>query len=181
MANHTILDFLVADRESPPSLEVLIESEGIQLEKNAKLHNDIVGQLELLEENGFRISTNRQDHDYRKRFTMAHELGHWAIHQHLLIYSDDANARGVDDNKAFRSTDVGNFYNTKINLEHEREANRFAAVLLMPKGLIMKHHDLNFKNYPRSRAFQRMYHYFKVSPAALRWRLKSLGLETDVA
>ena len=49
MANHTILDFLVADRETPPSLEVLIESEGIQLEKNAKLHNDIVGQLELFQ------------------------------------------------------------------------------------------------------------------------------------
>jgi Zn-dependent peptidase ImmA (M78 family) len=91
---------------------------------NAVLHPDILGQIARTRD-GFAISVQSKDHERRKRFTAAHELGHYLFHRDLL-------EEGTDDDKAYRSTKRGNFYNQNIKKWHETEANRFAANLLMP-------------------------------------------------
>lgn len=65
---------------------------------------------------------------------MAHELAHFLFHCSLI-------GDGVDDSKAYRSTNTGKFYNTSITRQHETQANQFAASILMPESLVRKLHD----------------------------------------
>lgn len=68
----------------------------------------------------------------RERFSIAHELGHWAMHRGETV--------------ACRSTDIGKF--SKGN-EVERAADQYAANLLMPWSLFKAecrgHHRLDLK------------------------------------
>ena len=56
-------------------------------------------------------------------------LGHYIYHRSLI-------GDGVDDDRAYRSTIVGKYHNTRIGPREETEANRFAADVLMPWGVI---------------------------------------------
>jgi len=167
-----ILEILTAENPSRPDLPLILESNNVELDIDASLHPEIVGQIERLKSGLFRVSANKTDHPYRKNFTVAHELGHWFRHRDLL-------GTGTDDSKAYRAENIGKFYNTAIGPKGEAEANSFAAALLMPKKLVIEHHGPNFRDYAPNTAFQRLYHYFKVSPSAMRWRLNNLGLQHD--
>lgn len=61
------------------------------------------------------ISINIASSSSRKRFSLAHELGHWHFHRGKLLFC--------------RASDIGGI---RTRSEHERVANRFAADLLMP-------------------------------------------------
>ncbi|WP_408636412.1 ImmA/IrrE family metallo-endopeptidase [Paracoccus onchidii] len=51
------------------------------------------------------------------------------LHRHLV-------GDGIDDDRAYRSTEVGKYHNTLIGPKEETEANKFAANLLMPRDAI---------------------------------------------
>ena len=78
---------------------------GIKL-KQAWLADGISGMLENIGET-FLITINALDSDTRQRFTLAHEIGHYMLHRHLV-------GDGVDDDRAYRSTQVGKYHNTLI-------------------------------------------------------------------
>jgi len=120
--------------EAPVNIEGIIRSLGVELDKKAELDDDISGQIEKLPDGSYKISVNKNDHYFRQRFTMAHELGHFLFHRSLI-------GDGVDDNKAYRSTSQGRFYNTNMTGKHETQANQFAASVLMPEPLVSKLHD----------------------------------------
>lgn len=116
-------------QKAPVDIEGLIRELGIELDKKADLDEGIAGQIERLEDGRYKISVNKKDHYYRQRFTMAHELGHYFFHRSLI-------GDGIDDNKAYRSTSEGRFYNVNIKPAHETLANQFAASILMPEPLV---------------------------------------------
>jgi len=72
---------------------------------------------------GFAIFVNESEPVHRRRFTVAHEVGHFLLHRHLL----DEGAI-VDDA----------FYRSRLSNRLEAEANRAAAEILMPWHLINK-------------------------------------------
>jgi len=143
-------------------IESMIRSFGIDLDMTASLHPDIVGQIAKLGER-YKISVQGSDHINRKRFTAAHELGHFLYHRDLL-------GDGVDDDKMYRSKNVGQFFNRSIKPRHETEANNFAAQILMPQRHVRSEH---MRHHGQLRDIARA---FAVSPAAMRIRLDSLGL-----
>lgn len=144
-------------------VEGAIRSFGILLKMDAILHPEIVGQIER-RGSGYVISVQGNDHPNRKRFTAAHELGHYIFHRDLLD-------EGIDDNRMYRSTNVGKFYNRSIKPWHETEANRFAASFLMPENLVKRYHTIHRGD------LRAMAREFAVSPAAMRIRLQGLGLQ----
>ena len=73
-------------------------------------------------ESGYAIYTNANHPPTRRRFTIAHELGHYVLH-HALI------GEGITDDALYRS---------RLGGPLEREANRFAAKLLMPWNLVIE-------------------------------------------
>lgn len=94
----------------------------------------------------------------RKRFTLAHEFGH-----HVLLHVNEHGDR------LLRDTD-GNF-NSNVNDSREREANQFAAELLMPKDTL--HFAIGQKGYT---TIDSLANLFGVSQAAMKWRLVNLGM-----
>jgi Zn-dependent peptidase ImmA (M78 family)/DNA-binding XRE family transcriptional regulator len=100
-----------------------------------------------------------KDNEGRRRFTLAHELGH-----HLLRHSASFH---VD----FRDAGVSAGDSPGYNWQHERAANEFAANLLMPADLVREafRHDEDV---------HRLATAFAVSRAAMGFRLAALGLRT---
>jgi hypothetical protein len=100
----------------------------------------------------------------RRRFTIAHELGHWRLH-----------AAGPDAQARFcRSDEVGGDPAQLAHLaELEREANRFAAALLMPEALVRELAAATRLSIPL------MARRFGVSAPAMQVRLQTLSLLPD--
>lgn len=100
----------------------------------------------------------------RRRFTIAHELGHWRMH----ATAGDAHARFC------RSDDIGA---SAAQLKHvarlEREANRFAAALLMPELLVRELAAGTRLSVPL------LARRFGVSVPAMQVRLQTLDLLPD--
>ena len=113
---------------APVDVEGAARALGIEV-RHAFLEREISGQIERLPGGRYRITVNALDASTRRRFTVAHELGHFIYHRPLI-------GDGVDDDRAYRSTSAGKYHNTRIGPKQETEANRFAANLLMPKHLI---------------------------------------------
>lgn len=146
----------------PVNIEDMIRHFGIDLDKKGNLDREIAGQIEPTGDGRYKITTNRNDHYYRQRFTMAHELAHWVLHRDLI-------GSGVDDTPAFRSTAAGKFFNPNVKPAHETEANQLAAYLLMPPELVRAEFAANGDIETLSKKFQ-------VSRQSMEIRLKGLGL-----
>ncbi len=112
---------------APVDVESLAMALGAPVHR-AYLDAEVSGMLERTKA-GFRIVVNAAHPSTRQRFTIAHELGHFLFHRHLI-------GEGIDDDRAYRSTPSGRFKNMNIGPAQETEANRFAATLLMPTNLI---------------------------------------------
>ena len=98
-----------------------------------------------------KIYVNKDEADVRKRFTIAHELGHYYLH--------------------FNGTS-GTFVSLRRSRSaRETEANRFAAQLLMPDNLLYKESARSF--FP---SVSRLAKQFDVSNEAMGYRLDDLGL-----
>ncbi len=116
-------------RTVPVDVELLAKSLGIDV-VHMNLDNDTSGMIERVSDGKFRIVVNDNHPMTRKRFTIAHELGHYFNHRHLI-------GDGISDDRAYRSADSGRYANTAIGRRQETEANQFAANLLMPYDAIM--------------------------------------------
>ena len=103
-----------------------------------------------------RIYTNSAEPPTRRRFTLAHELGHW-ICQCL---------EGRTAPLYCRAEEVGPDATAKAV---EREANVFAAELLMPEERV-------HQEWPRAASAAELASWFGVSAEAMSWRLYSFGL-----
>lgn len=100
------------------------------------------------------ITVNIAHPETRQRFTIAHELAHYILHRDLI-------GDGVIDNAMYRSE--------RLSDERERQANRYAAQLLMPKKLV--HQAWNNGAHTREALAAR----FKVSPEVAEIRMRELG------
>jgi len=147
---------------APVDVYKLIENEGISI-LDEKMEDDHSGFL-LAEEGKATIGINTSHHSKRKRFTAAHELGHYFLH-----------AQGKDGlfidkkEKAFKRSTVSSTGEDAVEIE----ANRFAAEILMPKIFIEEivGDDEITDLYIIDLAIQ-----FQVSEQAMTLRLVNLGL-----
>jgi len=113
------------------------------------------------------IGVNSEHHLHRRRFTIAHELGHYFLHKGLLetVHVDREFQLKLRSDAASQGTDPD-----------EVEANVFAAELLMPAGFIesdlqkMSGLDLHDESLLRGLA-----QAYRVSLQALLIRLTNLG------
>ncbi len=102
----------------------------------------------------------------RRRFTAAHELGHAVLHRDVMgDFIADASISETDDAEGQR----------------EREANRFAAELLMPEEVCRAREEEMRAEYkvekcPRLVLANRLASELLVSRQAAQFRLKTLGV-----
>lgn len=109
----------------PVNVEKLAGSLGVEIYYD-DLEDDISGFLAI--KNGkATIVVNEGHHQNRRRFTIAHELGHFFLH-----------VKDLNDEELF--IDKVKFHRDQMSAlgveRREVEANRFAAELLMPEDLL---------------------------------------------
>jgi Zn-dependent peptidase ImmA (M78 family) len=129
---------------------------------------DLAGFLYLTGRFG-RVFVNAADPVQRRRFTAAHELGHFVLHRDLMagkgsLGDSPATVIEVEDDTA---------------AEMERQANRFAAELLMP-ATVCRGRAAAFREHyrvcPRTQFGYHLASELLVSPDAMRFRLEDLGV-----
>lgn len=111
-------------RDVPVNVELLAKSLGIDV-VHSNLDDETSGMIEMTSNNRYRIVVNSNHPSTRQRFTIAHELGHYFYHRHLI-------GNGISDDRAYRSSVSGVYANTAIGRREETQANQFAATILMP-------------------------------------------------
>lgn len=111
------------------------------------------------------ITVNGAEGPQRRRFTAAHELGHYLLHRDLMEgqgHLDRLYSEGGRDNPY-----------APLSPTHEVEANKFAAALLMPAGPLRRRYDPDADNVDE------LADLCGVSKAAMKIRLKSIGVRTS--
>lgn len=103
------------------------------------------------------------DPEIRKRFTIAHELGHFVLH-----LSD--NLRFVDDEVNLYRLSIPQGQDDSDTARREIQANTFAAALLMPDRQVRE-------VWRMKRSISETVRFFKVSSQAMGIRVAALGLE----
>ena len=105
------------------------------------------------------IGVNSNEAAVRQRFTIAHELGHFFLHPQKDTFVD------YRDNK-----------NEVMHTPRERQANMFAAALLMPRSFLEK----DFRSFAKKGfteiELQKLANKYQVSEDAMRIRLINLNL-----
>ena len=110
---------------------------------------------------------NRDHHHHRRRFSIAHEIAHARLHD-ADTYVDGPATLRFRDAKSATGTDA-----------EEREANRFAAALLMPAGWVTDRFIgliTGRRALDENAAITRLADEFDVSEQAMRFRLVNLNL-----
>lgn len=114
--------------KAPVKIERIIKRLGISLiEQDFDL---TMSGAAIIDGNKKIISVNKNESASRKRFTIAHELGHILLH-----YDQELNVdlKPIRLNRDFNSG-TGESW-------REIEANYFAATILMPSALVEEHYD----------------------------------------
>ena len=68
----------------PVNVEAIGRELNLLVRKNATLPEGISGHLKRDENGRYEIASNGREHDYRQRFTLAHEIGHFVLHKNLV-------------------------------------------------------------------------------------------------
>lgn len=110
----------------------------------------------------------------RRRFTIAHELGHWILHrvngQPAMCRAAELAGGRINTGVLPNDDGAGKAQRPPLPLE-EAEANAFAAALLLPAVSVRNEHERTCGK------IKPMMATFDSSKAALERRLRTLGLE----
>ncbi len=138
---------------SPPiNLEEIAEGEGLNLAVAEFAEKDVSGFIDFDKK---MILVNKYDSISRQRFTIAHELGHWILHQ-----------KEIKEDR-----DLVVLYRRPIEGEKdplEQEANCFAANLLVPLCFLQEATAKSFSN-------REIANIFRVSEAVIKFRRSPLN------
>ena len=167
MENHITVDIAINeilkkewDWKIPVNLSRIADRLNIRIEPlNAEEQlKGISGSAGIDEQSNRVAKYSATESPNRQRFTIAHELGHFLLN-HV-----------TNDNTRYRADDLNNFSSTTFD-PMETQANDFAANLLMPKPAIN-----HFINNTELSSVSELANAFKVSEAAMYYRLKNLHL-----
>jgi Zn-dependent peptidase ImmA (M78 family) len=154
--------------EIPVPVHRLADAMSVPIVEEA-LDRNVSGLL-LRRDNSYAIGVNAAHSHVRQRFTIAHELGHLMLHpgRDLILDHVQLNLR---DNTSSLGTD-----------RQERQANAFAAELLMPRSeaLAEVRRLLDRGGTIDSRFVRDLAEGFDVSDQAMEYRLVNLGVRRQV-
>jgi Zn-dependent peptidase ImmA (M78 family) len=142
------------------------------------------------------VDSSLKNDEHKFNYTLAHELGHLALHRNLKIQLDSTN----NPNEPKDTVKESGYETSNLNTEAdwvEWQANQYASCLLMPKtimkaALILKQRELGISRTGKIfvdnqscnqvdyfEIISRLSVFFKVSRTAVEYRLNKLNLVDD--
>ena len=148
----------------PIRVEDIVKSNGLKVVPYL-LEEEISGMLVI--ENGVGIITfNQAESRVRRRFTIAHEFGHYILHKGVSSLFVDKMFRASKDYPAYKPE----------NVIYEQEANAFAAALLMPEQAVKDQVEALNMDLGNEKGLKELSKIFDVSTTAMYYRLFNLHL-----
>ncbi|ABF39231.1 protein of unknown function DUF955 [Candidatus Koribacter versatilis Ellin345] len=150
--------------DGPVPVERIAEAEGLPIIETAYA-GEVSGAL--IRSNGMTgIAVNSAHPQTRRRFTVAHELAHFALN-HEGEYIDSRFTVIRRDGRSSDATD-----------KKEIEANAFAANLLMPTEFLYRDLKPSYRGeaHLSDNDLKMLARKYRVSPLAMQYRLVNLGL-----
>jgi Zn-dependent peptidase ImmA (M78 family) len=147
-------------KEPPVPVDTIAEHLGLEI-RFAPLAGDLYGAL-IRNNHEMYIGVNSLNHANRRRFTIAHELGHFVLHKGIKVHIDKdfrVNWRNDDSSQAVS--------------DEEMEANRFAAELLMPIQFLTR--DIEKLKGVGQETVVLLARKYRVSRQAMKIRLGNFG------
>ncbi len=148
--------------EAPVPVEQIARRLGAELTYDS-FEGDISGML-FRDEGRAVIGVNSRHAKTRQRFTVAHEIAHLEMHKGQPVFIDRFVRVNMRDGQS---------------TPDERQANAFAAELLMPRSLVPGEIDKTLAKRPDVTLpdlVAALAQRFQVSPAAMQYRLINLGM-----
>lgn len=128
---------------------------GLKVLIASAMDDDTMGALLKRPNEDPTILINEKDSENRRRFTCAHELGHFV--------------RRAEEGDEYATLDLRSGQSSTGDDPEEVYANEFAACLLMPPEIIRAYRETGLNDLEMAMRFQ-------VSREAMQHRLKNLGL-----
>ncbi|HEX2859228.1 MAG TPA: ImmA/IrrE family metallo-endopeptidase [Alphaproteobacteria bacterium] len=148
--------------QAPVDVEKIARKENIDVKYSPFEGDTMSGALYRMDDTAI-IAVNSLNHPNRRRFTIAHELGHFVLHNEALH---------VDRSFSIKHRDA----TSSLAIDPEEiEANRFAAELLMPYDLICA--DLKLAqefDFETDDAIAQLASKYRVSEQAMIFRLNTV-------
>jgi Zn-dependent peptidase ImmA (M78 family) len=147
----------------PIGIDAIVKAHGLKIFENNEMESSVSGILMIKGENAG-VMVNIYHPEVRKRFTIAHELGHYILHRSEsdvfvdeapIFYRGALSEGGVD--------------------AREIEANVFAAELMMPEESVRADFKAGRFRTPDD-AIVELAARYDISRAAMRYRLRQLKL-----
>jgi len=136
-----------------------------------ELGEEVSGIL-VYENNKGTIGFNSSNHKVRQRFTIAHELGH-------MIYHVRDNGKELFVDKDFIIKFRSDKEYTPKEKKQEREANAFAASILMPRDFIFREIKKPFyTGLNETEVIEEFARLFDVSVPAMTYRFADLNINS---
>jgi len=158
LAQHNIVD-------APVDVERLAQSEHVDIRKE-RADGDISGFLfRDRDKSTAIIGVNSRHHANRQRFTIAHELGHFMLHTMDQVHVDRGFEVRLRNDESSKGIDTD-----------EKEANLFAAELLMPKTFLERDlANIETVDLMEEKTIKSLAEKYQVSTHAFAFRLAYLG------
>ena len=153
----------VSPIELPIDIEEIAKKRGLDV-LPYELGDDVSGVLAIKDGKGT-IGYNLKEPKVRRRFTIAHELGHYELHK-------EKSDLFVDKEFIYRSQHSAHTVDHQV-MEHE--ANYFASCILMPTDQVRKELDKRDIDLFSEDGIKELAKKFEVSPTAMSLRITKLG------
>lgn len=115
----------------------------------------------LIREGGKAIlGVNSSHHIHRRRFTIAHEMGHFLLHEGNRVFVDRSYRVSLRSSISSLGTDL-----------EEIEANTFASMILIPEQFLLKDLQAEDIDIEDTRGIERLARKYRVSPQTITFRL----------
>jgi len=152
-------------KKPPVPVKRIAKSLGLELKFEPPLQGqgEISGVL-IREGNKAIVGVNKAHATTRQRFTIAHEIGHYLLHEGDRIFVD-------------RSYKVGNLRDSVSSQGtsfEEIEANTFASLLLIPEQFLSKNlmgENIDIEGPNSAEKIKALAKKYKVSPQAMSFRI----------
>lgn len=153
-------------QESPVDVEKITKLLNIELRKRPHDSNTGISGILIRDGNKVILGVNSKHHEHRQRFSIAHEIGHFLLHEGNEVFIDREYKVNFRDNNSSLGTNI-----------QEIEANAFAGLLLIPDEFLQKDLEKYEIDIQDSKEIEKLAKTlskkYNVSPVSMMLRLSS--------
>jgi Zn-dependent peptidase ImmA (M78 family) len=146
-------------KEPPVPVDEIARKLGLEIESRKFADNEFSGIL-VREGDRAVVGVNASHAPTRQRFSIAHEIGHFLLHEGDRIFIDRSYNVSLRNAESSLGTNI-----------EEIEANTFAANLLVPEQFLRNDPDAMDIDLEDEHSIRRLARKYRVSPQAMTFRL----------